>query len=87
MATSAIAAARLQGEFQKRGIPVRIIKATVSDLRNQVRQYKPDLVVSTAVVQLDTDIPVFSGVPLLSGIGQRELLDQIFKAVEKVLAS
>jgi PTS system galactitol-specific IIB component len=42
-----------------------------------------DLVISTAQVPFDLDIPVVDGIPFLTGIGIKEVIDRI----EKILRS
>ncbi len=47
-----------------------------------VKFTKADVIVTTSLMDSRTDVPVFSGVPLLTGIGQKELYDQIFSAIQ-----
>jgi galactitol-specific phosphotransferase system IIB component len=70
LATSTMAAVKLEGEFRRRGIKVKIEKGRISDMMPLIRLTKPDIVVATAVVKnKDIGLPVFNGVPLLSGLG------------------
>jgi PTS system galactitol-specific IIB component len=58
IATSTLAAVKIENEAQKRGISVTVKKGKVSDA---------DMLIS--------------GVPLLTGVGQKELYDQIFEII------
>jgi len=87
LATSTMAAAKLESEFKRRGVPLKVTKGRVSDMQSLVRQTKPDLVVATAVVKKDLGVPVFNGVPLLSGLGLDELYTEIFEYVDQLLAA
>lgn len=81
-----MAATRLKDEFRKRGIPVQIDCGRITDMMPMVRQAKPDLVVATAVTNADIGVPIFDGVPLLSGIGVDTLYQDLFKCVDQIIA-
>jgi PTS system galactitol-specific IIB component len=85
LATSTMAAVKLEEEFNRRGIPVTIDKGRIMDMMPLIEISKPDIVVATAVVKTDIGIPCFNGVPLLSGIGLEELYLEIFASVDKIL--
>jgi PTS system galactitol-specific IIB component len=87
LATSTMAAAKLESEFKRRGVPVKLTKGRVSDMRSLIGQTKPDLVVATAVVKKDMGVPMFNGVPLLSGKGLDELYAEVFECVDQLLAA
>jgi PTS system galactitol-specific IIB component len=84
LATSTVAESKLKDEFKRRGVPVKIEKGRISDMDPLIRQSNPDMVVATAVVKRDVGVPLFEGVPLLSGIGTEELFDEIFECVEDI---
>jgi len=81
VATSAVAAFKIEEEAKKRNVEVLIKKGKVSDTDTLVEMYKPDFIVATAQIKEREDVKVFSGVPLISGIGQEKLLDDIFAAI------
>ena len=82
LATSTMAAVKLEEEFERRGIPVKTDKGRITDMMPLIEQTKPDIVVATAVMREDIGIPLLNGVPLLSGIGLDEFYDELFKYVE-----
>lgn len=83
LATSTMAAMKLEEEFHRRGIPVKTDKGRIMDMIPLIEQTKPDIVIATAVVKkMDIVPPIFNGVPLLSGIDLDELYEEIFKCVE-----
>ena len=86
IATSTMVAKKLEKEFKRRGVPVKVTKGRVSDSVGLVRQVKPDLIVETASVKKDMGVPLLSGVPLISGKGENELYEEIFEIVNKLLA-
>jgi galactitol-specific phosphotransferase system IIB component len=76
---------KLKNEFNKRGIPVQISTGRITDMMPMINQTKPDLVVATAVVKRDIGIPLFNGVPLLSGIGLDMLYKDVFECVDSII--
>jgi PTS system galactitol-specific IIB component len=85
LATSTMAAVKLEAEFKRRGIPVQINKGRIMDMMPLIRQTKPDLVIATAVFKQDVGVPTFNGVPLLSGIGLDKLYTDIFQVVDTLV--
>jgi PTS system galactitol-specific IIB component len=45
-----------------------------------------DIIISNTIVTTKTDRPVFSAVPLLTGIGETELVNQVIEAIRKIQA-
>jgi len=81
VATSNLAAVKLENEAKRRKVKIKTIKGKIADATVLIRRGKPDLVVATAQIKGRDDIKVFSGVPLVSTIGQDELYDEIFTYV------
>ena len=86
IATSTLAATKIENEAKKRGITVSVRKGKVADADILVKKTDADLIVATAVLKERNDIPVLSGVPLLTGVGQTALFDQIFDICKSVTA-
>lgn len=80
-----MAAVKLEKEFRRRGIPVEINKGRIMDMDPLMRQTNPDLVIATAVVKRQSEIPIFDGVPLLSGIGVEKLFEDVFAYVDQLI--
>ena len=51
-----------------------------------VRTVHEDICVSKAQVTVKTDKPVFSAIPLLTGIGEKELMAEVLKAAKEIQA-
>ena len=83
IATSTLAATKIEKEAKSRGVQVNVMKGRVSDADRLIKSSPIDLVVATAIWRHSYDIPVLSGVPLITGVGQRELYDKIFDIVKK----
>ncbi len=84
VATSSLAAVKLENEAKRRKIKIETRKGKVADATMLIKREKPDLVVSTAVIEERDDIKVFNGVPLISTIGQEKLYDEIFATIKEM---
>jgi len=83
LATSTLASIKLKDEFKKHNIPCDITTGRISDMESMVSFTKPDVVIATAVSKMDIGVPIFSGIPLLSGIGIDGLVDEIIAYLKK----
>jgi len=84
IATSNLAAVKLEDEAKRRKVKIICKKGKVADINTLIESFHPDLIVATAQIQPREDILVFSGVPLISTIGQEKLYDDIFDAIAKM---
>jgi PTS system galactitol-specific IIB component len=82
IATSTLAAVKIEEEAERRGIRVTVKKGKVADADMLISFTKADVVVSTSIMTPKEGIPFFSGVPLLTGIGQKELYDELFATIQ-----
>lgn len=81
MATSTAAAESLRESLEEQGISVEIAQCKVSELNSQVDSFEPHVIVTTAKVSDDFGVPVFSGQPFLTGIGEEEVVEDIVRAI------
>jgi PTS system galactitol-specific IIB component len=79
IATSTHVANRLEREFASRGLDVAITQCRVAEVG--AYDGDVDVVVSTAEVAKPLKAPVVSGIPFLTGIGEKEALEQILRAL------
>ena len=85
VATSMHAAFKLREYFEKEKVPVVIDGGGNNELAGRIVSY--DIVVSNSQVTVKTDKPVFSAIPLLTGIGEKELMAQVLRAAKEIIAS
>lgn len=78
IATSNLAAVKLEDEARRRKVKIKTIKGKIADFNSLIEMHKPDIAVATAQTKERVDIKVFSGVPLISTVGQDELYDDLF---------
>jgi PTS system galactitol-specific IIB component len=84
IATSNLAAVKLENEAKRRKVKVVTKKGKIADMNTLISTMKPDLIVATAQTGARDDIKVFSGVPLISTVGQEKLYDDIFAYIESM---
>lgn len=75
IATSTHVAIKLKELLEERGLKIHTIQCRVTE----VPSFAPgaDLVVATAQVPYDIDVPVVDGIPFLTWIGVKEVIDKI----------
>ena len=75
IATSTHVSIKVKEMLEERGIKVHTIQCRVPE----VPHLAPDaeLVVSTAQVPYDISVPIIDGIPFLTGIGVKEVIDRI----------
>ncbi len=84
VATSMHAAFKLREYFEKAKVPVVIDGGGNNELAGRIVSY--DIVVSNNQVTVKTDKPVFSAIPLLTGIGEKELMAKILQTAKDIAA-
>lgn len=77
IATSTVAADRISKECEKAGIDVDIIQCKVSEINSYLAD--ADLIVSTTILPVKTDVPVVNGLPFITGIGIEKAVESIVK--------
>jgi galactitol PTS system EIIB component len=83
VATSMHAAYKLREQMEKEKIPVHIDGAGNNELAARGPNY--DIIVSNTMVTVKLDKPVFSAIPLLTGVGEKELIAKVIDAAREVL--
>ena len=84
VATTNLAAVKLEDEARRRKVKIITKKGKIADMDSLIESMKPDIVVATAQTNNQRDIPIYSGVPLISTIGQEELYDEIFAKIAEL---
>ena len=81
--SSTIIAERIKDLLKREGLAdeVRILQCTLNEIPGHLDSAA--CIVTSSVVSGEYPIPVFNGVPFLSGIGQQELEDRIAAVLKK----
>ncbi|MCQ3936417.1 MAG: PTS galactitol transporter subunit IIB [Chloroflexi bacterium] len=75
IATSTHVAVKLRELLEERGLKIHTIQCRVPEVPSLAPD--ADLVVATAQVPFDIDVPVVDGIPFLTGIGTKEVIEKI----------
>lgn len=82
IATSTMAAMAVKEILSSISKDMEIIKCSVQEIAGYLDEAV--LIVSTAQVPFETDIPVVSGVPFLTGMGKEKTIEEITKILKEV---
>ncbi len=85
LATSTHVAKTLQSGLEKKGVSCQIRTCSVAESSGVIFQYKPQVILATVSVNSIEDphgAKVYSGVPLLTGIGSQKLFDDVVAYLE-----
>lgn len=80
LATSTHVAKTLQKGLEKRGLDSQIRTCSIAESSGVILDYKPDVILATVSVNSiknSGNIKIYSGVPLLTGVGAPKLMDDI----------
>ncbi|MBC7265321.1 MAG: PTS sugar transporter subunit IIB [Chloroflexi bacterium] len=75
IATSTHVALKVKELLEERGLKVHTVQCRVPEVPSFAAD--ADLVVATAQVPFNIDIPIIDGIPFLTGIGMKEVVDRI----------
>lgn len=75
IATSTHVAMKVKELLEERGLKIHTIQCRILEVPSLAPN--ADLVIATAQVPYDIDVPVVDGIPFLTGIGVKEVIDKI----------
>ncbi len=76
------AAYKLREYLAKEKLYVHIDGSGNNELPGRIAAY--DMVVSNAQVTVKTDKPIFNAIPLITGVGEKELVEKIIAKVKEI---
>ena len=84
IAQSTMLKMQLKDAFEERNVPLDINHCTLNEIKGKVDSFDPDFIITTA--ECPYDVPdhchPMIGLPLFTGIGKEEFLDELFEIVE-----
>lgn len=87
VATSTIVLVALREGLEDMGIEADLAQGRVLDAGRTAKSGNFDFIISNAGTNLeDVDVPIISGVPLLTGIGKDQVFEQIKDIIDKKYA-
>ena len=81
IATSAVATDKVVSFCQEHGINVEPIQSTIGTVQKQ--DGMADIIIVTSAVDFKLETPILNGLPLLTGFGEEELLEEILSILKK----
>lgn len=83
-ATSTMVLQTLKETFEEKHLSVELVQKKVQEVNELIKDSYYDMVVSTSGTDFDNPngLPIFSGVPLLTGIGKEQMLEEILAAAK-----
>ncbi len=78
------AAYKLKEKLEAEKLSVHIDGSGNNELPGRIANY--DIVVSNVQVTVDTNKPVFNAIPLITGVGENELVEKIIAKVKEIQA-
>ena len=75
IATSTHVAIKIKELLKERGLKIHTIQCRITEVPSLAPD--ADLIIATAQVPFDIDVPVVDGIPFLTGIGIEEVTDKI----------
>jgi len=82
IATATVAAYKVKEIAEKAGLNVDVAQCKAAEIRGKIQTYGPHVIIAMTPVPKDLGIPVFSGIPFLSGIGMDKLSQEILAALQ-----
>ena len=83
IATATVAAHAVMDMAKAAGIEVEVAQCKAAEIRGKIQTYSPDVIVAMTPVPSDLGVPVFNGVPFLSGVMLDELKASILEKLKQ----
>ncbi len=83
IATATHAAHAVTETAKEAGIDVDVSQCKASEIRGKIQTFSPDIIIAMTPVPDDLGVPVFGGVPFLSGVGVDQLKADIVAALQE----
>lgn len=83
IATATHAANAAMDLAKEAGIQVDVSQCKAAEIRGKLQTFPADVIIAMTPVPDDLDVPVFSGVPFLSGVGLDQLKQDLLVALSE----
>jgi len=83
IATATHAANAVMEMAKAAGLEVEVAQCKAAEIRGKIQTFTPHVIVAMTPVPSDLGVPVFNGVPFLSGIGLDQLKSDLVEALKK----
>ncbi|MEJ2012684.1 MAG: PTS galactitol transporter subunit IIB [Anaerolineales bacterium] len=83
IATATVAASAVADMAKSAGIDVEVAQCKAAEIHGKIQTFSPHVIIAMTPVPSDLGVPVFNGVPFLSGIGLDQLKSDLVEALKK----
>lgn len=83
IATATVVAEKVKEIAKEAGVKVNVVQCKAAEVRSKISTFNPHVIVATTPVPKELGVPVFNGVPFLSGVGMDKLKSQIIEALHQ----
>jgi PTS system galactitol-specific IIB component len=84
IATATVAAVKMKEIAQEAGVDVDVAQCKVAEVRGKIQTYAPHMIIGMTPPPPGLGIPVFNGVPFLSGLGMDKLKADIIATIKSL---
>lgn len=84
--TSSMIAQKIEEELRTVKIDCEVTGLVSTSVEEYVQRGNIDMVVTTSPLQGEINVPVIKAVPLMTGIGEEEVLEEIRTTAERIIA-
>jgi PTS system galactitol-specific IIB component len=82
IATATVAAHAVSDIAKAEGLEVEVAQCKAAEIHGKIQTFSPNVIVAMTPVPSDLGVPVFNGVPFLSGIGLDQLKSDLIEALK-----
>ncbi len=83
IATGTVAAVKVKEIAQEIGVPVRIVQCKAQEVPSKIITFEPHFIITTGQLPDNLSVPVFKGLPFLTGLGMDELKAKIIELLQQ----
>ncbi len=82
IATATVAANKVQEIAESAGLNVNVVQCKATEIEGRIKTFNPHVIIAMTPVSDNLGVPVFGGIPFLSGIGMEALKENILEALK-----
>lgn len=82
IATATVAANKVTEIGEEAGLNVSVSQCKAMEIRGKIETFNPHLIIAMTPTPSDLGVPVFNGIPFLSGVGMDQLKQDILEAMQ-----
>lgn len=81
IATSTVVKEKVKKTLKEENIKAEFKQTSIGQIKSNLNDI--DLIIPTSSISIDVEVPIVLGIPLLSGVGEKETLEKIIKILKE----